>query len=240
MRLKSWISLFIIVVVFVTYCLVSEKKIELKVEPTIKGSFANKSVFNDEFMVRKQSGSTSKGKFESFKNENKKWSVEEYSQSEKFERYALGPKVLRPYFKIKQKAIPTEQDKIDLGNLLSDDEIISKSFNIIKTIDSKYSEYQEKDRIMAIKFIGQAMSWKDNPQRSFVLQGVSDYLSNNHTPKGAGLRTKKSVAGDRIELFLTLFDQDEYRAGEVLRQIAGTKSEKLFRYAIETYRKKRT
>ena len=167
----------------------------------------------------------------------KKLNMEEYSNSQAFKRYALGPDFLRPYFAIKQKALLNRQDKIQLEELLSSEALFDKCLEKLSSIDSIYDEYQEKDRIMAIKFISQAMKWKENPLRDDLLKKISKFLTGNPTPKKADLKTKKSVAGDRVELFLSLYDQDSSIAFELIEENKGSKSEQLFQYALRTYRK---
>jgi len=88
------------------------------------------------------------------------------------------------------------------------------------------------DRLTMIDFYEEALAWKDNPVRSEVLDSVERTLKVNNLLSGAK-ETKQMLAGDKIELFAVLAEQDPGRAKVILEGTKDKQLTKIFQYAIK-------
>ena len=113
------------------------------------------------------------------------------------------------------KVFETDEEKRNKRSELSDRGYIEAAGNILKSVFHTFDPRAENDRLRALNYLAAAMAAKDNPERDTVLRTIEDSLTNDNVSPTEDMREKRSIAGDKIELFQILLTE----APEVAKKI---------------------
>lgn len=88
------------------------------------------------------------------------------------------------------------------------------------------------DRLDMIDFLEEALAWKDNPARSDAIDSIERTLRVNNLQSGSK-ETKQMLAGDKMELFAILAQEEPGRAKLLLERTKDKQLLGIFQYAIK-------
>jgi len=135
-----------------------------------------------------------------------------------------------------RKMIRTPQESEELQNLLSDPELSKAAITTLRTPESGVLSIEREDRRMeAVDLLTQMTQWKENPQRIRVLHEVSELLTESVSSASVEASIRKSLIGDRVELYVLLYRQDPSLAKRVLRSVQGHPEERYYQFATGFY-----
>lgn len=165
--------------------------------------------------------------------------LDDYAESAEFTRYLQGPKFLRPFYKIQQYALKTPAQKKELHQLLSSSQMIFDSLHLLHTVKNQYSDQVEKDRMMAISYLSESLRFKHNPQKEILKDQIYRFLEDPYLAEQTkDRRLRRSLAGDRVELFSLLLKEDPSLAHQLLQDTADAHVGRLYQYVMKQQNKK--
>jgi len=94
-------------------------------------------------------------------------------------------------------------------------------------------------RLMQIDYLDAAMTWKDNPQRAAVLEASGGVISKDNFVADLQSDRKQMLAGNKMELYRKVYDQDPDRAEALVAQAQGTRMEPLLRWMSQENARRR-
>lgn len=88
------------------------------------------------------------------------------------------------------------------------------------------------ERLSMIDFFEEALAWKENPARSEAIDSMERTLKANNLVHGSK-EARQMLAGDKIELFAILAEQEPNRAKELLERTQDKQLLSVFQYAVK-------
>jgi len=118
---------------------------------------------------------------------------------------AGGISFLKNYPQLAQKYLMTLEEKQMRRNLLKNESLIRKSFIYLTQWDQAQSQSEKiSDAITVVDYLGEAISWTENPARSEAIEKAKYFLLNDILQKSQNQDHKRSLAVNKSELFLVL------------------------------------
>ena len=130
-----------------------------------------------------------------------------------------------------KKALRTAVDEEEYRKLLTDENNISISIEILSNSGSKYADNAERKRMLALSHIARALQYAKGAALEVALQGLENLLVEEFKD-GLDPELKKSLAGDKVEAFSLLLQSSPDRAQKVRDKVKGSKLAPLIEYAF--------
>lgn len=131
-----------------------------------------------------------------------------------------------------KKALRTAAvDEEEYRKLLTDEDNISTSFEILSNSGSKYADNEERKRMLALSHIARALQVAKGREQESALQGLENLLVEEFKD-GLDPELKKSLAGDKVEAFSLLLQSSPDRAQKVRDKVKGSKLAPLIEFAF--------
>lgn len=88
------------------------------------------------------------------------------------------------------------------------------------------------EHLTMIDFLEDSLTWKENPARTEALDSLERALKTNNLSHGSK-ETKQMIAGDKMELFAILTQEEPSRAKDLLERTEDKQLLNVFQYAIK-------
>ena len=92
------------------------------------------------------------------------------------------------------------------------------------------------ERMYRAELLGRAVAWEDNPQRDAVLLAMERVVLADNIDAGQPLEVRRSLAGDKVELYMALLHEAPEEAAAIAARARGTWMERLLDHAEERHR----
>jgi hypothetical protein len=125
------------------------------------------------------------------------------------------------------KALRSSAEEEEFKSLLSSEENINASLDLLKNV-TQFSEGQERQRMYAISFLARALRVVDAPTRRETIAKIRQLILS---PFPSDNSLKRSLAGDKVELFGVVYRQDKQAAEEILASARETSVYGIVQYA---------
>lgn len=133
---------------------------------------------------------------------------------------------------LQRKVLLRPEERQMLQALYQDDELVTAArHDLLAENEKTFSEESQLKRLYRVEYLGMGLEWKDNPKREGVLAAIQDLILAQNIKSDQELELQRSLAGDKVELFMILLHTDRGQAAQLLEQVRGTDLEKLLEYA---------
>jgi hypothetical protein len=142
---------------------------------------------------------------------------------------------LGQYYRLQQKVLPSEDERIALRGMLSDVELIQKLKADLLASEKVYSKEVEAKRMVEVEFFTDAVSWSDNPQMAVVTEAIEGVVFADNIAADAPEDLAQSLAGDKMELYTQMLHRAPERAALIAEHARGKNVESFLTYAKSWY-----
>jgi hypothetical protein len=148
---------------------------------------------------------------------------------------AANPDVAQ-FRQLQRKVLLKPQEKEMLRDMYKDRELIEAAKRDLLAADEKrFTEEGQFKRLYRVEYLGMGLEWKENPQRQALLKDVEEVILAKNIRAEQELELRRSLSGDKVELFMIMLYNDRKRAEELLASARGTDLEKLLKYSMLRY-----
>lgn len=131
---------------------------------------------------------------------------------------------LRQFLSLREKALRSETEKSALQGLYENREFIQSTKELLKSNDASFfTREREKERFASITFLKSALSGTHDESRERVISAVEEIIETENIAPDLALEIKRSLAGDKIELFQILRRASQTRAEALLGRLGNGK-----------------
>jgi hypothetical protein len=135
------------------------------------------------------------------------------------------------YERLRGKALPTFEEQSQLRAMLKDPEMIESAKRDLTATESAVSEEAQYRRMSRVELLDAALEWGDNPAREAILLAVEEVILTPNVVEAQPLELQRSLAGDKVELYMSLLDRDPELAESIAEKAKDTPFERLIEYA---------
>lgn len=135
------------------------------------------------------------------------------------------------FARLDSKVLKSTDDLSSFRRMLSDRQMILAARDDLLADGPVLSEVEQRKRMYRVEYLGAALRWKDNPERAMAIEAVSDAIFARNLDPESSPEMRKSLAGDKIELFWALMEHEPSEAEDVQYRSKGTEFERLINYA---------
>jgi hypothetical protein len=136
------------------------------------------------------------------------------------------------YRRLRGKALPTTEQRERLRAMLADPALIDAAKGDLCATEPSLTDEGQYKRMSRADFLDAALEWHDNPARASVLEAVEEAIFAPNIGGARPIELQRSLAGDKMELFMSLLDRDPARAEEIAARARGTNLERLLSYVM--------
>ncbi|WNG20724.1 hypothetical protein [Cystobacter fuscus] len=137
---------------------------------------------------------------------------------------------------LQRKVLLKPQEKEMLRDMYKDRELIEAAKQDLLAADEEtFTEEGQFKRLYRVEYLGMGLEWKENPERETLLKTVEEVILAKNIQSEQGLDLRRSLSGDKVELFMVMLYNDRKRAEELLASVQGTDLEKLLKYSMLRY-----
>lgn len=137
---------------------------------------------------------------------------------------------------LQRKVLRKGDEQTSLQSLFKNREVIDAAkADLLATGERTFSEDAQFRRLYQVEFLGSALEWKDNPERSALLNDVEELLRADNLNPEMELELRRSLSGDKVELFMILLHSDRARAESMLQGLHGSRLGALLEHARTRY-----
>ena len=134
--------------------------------------------------------------------------------------------------KLNRVVLKTEEQTQEFHSLISNRSFIDQNYLIATSINPNLSLKQNVSRsIKAIDALHAALSWDENPIRNDVVENVKYMFFQDILSQTDDLQLKKALAGNQIELYISLTKNSPETAAEVKKYARGKRLAHLIQMA---------
>ena len=133
------------------------------------------------------------------------------------------------------KVILSEEERRKQNEQLSDRRFMAAAASTLKNPVTQFERRDELRRMKAVTYLAVAAHWTENPEREAIFSTIDEAIAQENIATVANERQKKSVAGDKIELFEILLRESPERAAKVEDRARGTWLSPILHYARGRY-----
>lgn len=152
------------------------------------------------------------------------------------DRVMLANPDLAQFRLLQRKALMKPEERERLQEIYQDSELLAVAKRFLLAEGEKtFSEDRQFQRLYRVEYVGMALEWQDNPNRNTLLSETKDLILAKNIHNDQELELRRSLAGDKVELFMILLHSDRAGAESLLEQVKGTNLEPLLQYARARY-----
>ncbi len=138
--------------------------------------------------------------------------------------------------RLQRKILRKSQETQKLQDLYQNRDLIETAKkDLLADKDVAFSEEARFRRLYRVEYLGMGLEWKENPQRQALFNDVEEIILANNIRTDMEVELRRSLAGDKVELFMILLHNDRSRAEALLLRVQGTRLEKLLLHARVRY-----
>ncbi len=142
-------------------------------------------------------------------------------------------------FELDRKVIHGPDERKELESLLSNQELIQDSFEMLNDIQATHDDGLEKnqsERMRRVLFLTKALEWEGNPSNKELVSQVQEFVIQDNLPSISDIKARKSFAADKVELFANLKYLDIEKGLEIEDRNISETNAKLMRFANNFYK----
>lgn len=143
----------------------------------------------------------------------------------------LPEKLAKEFKQLQPKVLLSKEDKEHLSEFYSDKARIDAAKTALLVDEKALNRESEKIRMKAIDYLTHAIGWDKNPQHDYVVSAVSSVLNADNIVGQSDMDYKKSLAGDKVELYEVMLKSDPAAAADLLEKSRGTVNYNIMTYA---------
>lgn len=132
------------------------------------------------------------------------------------------------------KALLSHSERKKKIQLLEDPQLIHHQVAILSSTGTHFSPDSEKSRILSVRYLEQSLDHLKHPQMPQLLQLVQNFLKTPWAEKNIDDRLKKSLAGDRYQLFKKLVEKHPYQALQITQANLDPKLHQIYRQVYQS------
>lgn len=137
---------------------------------------------------------------------------------------------LAAFRQLRRKALRTKDEQRRYHEMLQDRTRIAQAKLDLLEPDPTPSEEEELNRIYQVNYLASALAWEQNPERAYIVDSIREILFSPITSEPTP-EQRKSLLGDRMELFQYLTVTDPKEASAIRDEVKGTPLEQVFFHA---------
>jgi len=127
------------------------------------------------------------------------------------------------------KVLLTGREQEDQKEKFSNHENINEAANALNQVRPKFSAREENGRMEAVDFLVQSLTQSDDP--AYTLGAISEVILSDNLYQTQDLDYRKSLVGDRVELFQAVALTHPDVAQNLFQRAQGTSIAKVLRFA---------
>lgn len=170
-------------------------------------------------------------------DEVKKKKQQEAKPEESLDKSALFKKMNKA-IELERKVLRSVEERKTLQDTLSDMELVNQAADIVmdsqNVSEANLSENQ-KERMNAVLFLVRTLEWPENPKRQEIMNKTTEMVLKENLGEIKNIEVRKSFAADKLELFVTIKENDFERGLKIEDQNQSERIAKLFRFANNFY-----
>lgn len=152
------------------------------------------------------------------------------------DRVMIAHPDLAQFRHLQRKVLLHPEEKESLRGIYQDPQLRDAAkLDLLAENEKTFSEDRQFLRLYRVEYLGMGLEWKDNPHRAEMLTTVQEVILAKNIHTNQDLELRRSLAGDKVELFMILLHNDRAQAELMLDQNRGTDLEKLLAYAKVRY-----
>jgi len=141
-------------------------------------------------------------------------------------------KDLADYKFFEQKVLRTQAETQVFQSMLTSAERLSRAFQSLASPgETEFSKEAELARMYQVDYLEQALRWKENPTQEKVLEVAERIILADNLSPGLPIELRRSLAGDKLELFKVLQEIAPDRAQSIVERARGQRVEKILALA---------
>lgn len=140
------------------------------------------------------------------------------------------------YRHLQRKVLMRPEERDALRGIFQDEQVLAAAkHDLLAEHEKTFSEDRQFQRLYRVEFLGMGLEWKENPGREQLLSTTKELILAKNIQNDQELELRRSLAGDKVELFMILLHNDRAQAEQLLADAQGTDLEKLLVYARNRY-----
>ncbi|MFP2907254.1 hypothetical protein ACLESD_19840 [Pyxidicoccus sp. 3LFB2] len=148
---------------------------------------------------------------------------------------AANPDIAQ-FRQLQRKVLRKSTERDLLQDIYKDRELIETAKkDLLAEGERVFSDEAEFRRLYRVEYLGMGLEWKENPERPALLGDIEQLVRANNIHPEMDLELRRSLAGDKVELFMILLHNDRARADALLASVQGTRLEPLLAHARTRY-----
>lgn len=137
---------------------------------------------------------------------------------------------------LQRKVLLKREERELLREIYQDPELLKAAKrDLLAEGEKSFSEDRQFQRLYRVEYLGMSLDWNDNPSRQSFLNVIKELIVAKNISDAQELELRRSLAGDKVELFMILLHYDRAQAEALLTDAQGTDLMKLLEYARSRY-----
>jgi len=120
------------------------------------------------------------------------------------------------------KVLPSADEAAENSRFLSNRQYIDHAGELLRAQTQAFDRHNEHVRMRAVAYLANAAHWAGNPERDAVFATVDEAIQADNATTPSEARQRKSIAGDKVELFEILLREAPDRAAQLEKGAEGT------------------
>jgi hypothetical protein len=137
---------------------------------------------------------------------------------------------------LEHKVLRSKDEQQKRKALLSDAAALRNARDRLLADRNSLTRADELERLYRVEYLAAAIEDPSNPALSDALDAIKDVVLADNIHKMAPVDLQRSLAGDKVELYMALLHDSPDRAAAISHEAQGTPLEPLLRYAGQRYR----
>lgn len=137
------------------------------------------------------------------------------------------------FFKLQEIELKTAEQKEQYESYLENSMLLKSAKDNLLSFGQHFDKIEEKQRLQFVKYLADAIAFNDHSQIEEVKKIFLDLIEDESYFAIKDQKQKKSIIGDRLELFIALLEADELLAYDAFNRHKDRPLEHLFRLGLQ-------
>ncbi|RKG97177.1 hypothetical protein D7V97_34610 [Corallococcus sp. CA053C] len=136
---------------------------------------------------------------------------------------AENPDLAR-FRQLQRKVLRRAEETQALQALFNDSKVVDTAKrDLLAKGELRFTDEAQFRRLYQVEYLGMGVEWQDNPEREARFKDIEQLILANNIQPDMDLELRRSLAGDKVELFMILLHNDRPRAEALLLKTQGTR-----------------
>ncbi len=141
------------------------------------------------------------------------------------------PQELKEYVNLRRKVFKSEEEQELWYQTLKDPNLYKSSLERLYLEKNNIQKYEIFQRMNTVNYLIDVLNLSLDEGNDEKVVEILNFIRKDVSSEN--LQMKKAIAGDKMEIFMALYQRDRQMAEGLLESIKGSKSHKLLTYAIK-------